>query len=227
MASRAVMINTGRVSPARRIADNTSRPDLRGKPRSSSTASCTRSASANSAARPSSTQSTVKPSCARPRRTLAPIITSSSASSTRKASRLLRLELERRRVHAVALPGGLGTVVENVAEMRIARRAQHLGAAHQMAGVHGGRDVFRRRRRVKARPSTAGVEFGFGVEEQGAATGAAIAPRFFLVPILAAERRLGAFLARDSVLLRREHGFPFGVALAYLVWHDSVSSGEY
>ena len=72
--------------------------------------------------------------------------------------------------------------------------------------------------------STTGIEFRFGVEEQGAATGAAITPRFFLVPILAAERRLGAFLARDAVLLRREHGFPFGVGLIYLVGHDSVSS---
>src|SRR3984893_1694437 len=223
MASRAVMISTGRVSPPRRIADSTSSPDLRGRPRSSSTASCTRSASANSAARPSSTQSTVKPSCDRPRRTLAPIIASSSASSTRNASLFLRLELERCRVHAEALSGGLRTVVKDMAEMRVTSRAQDLGAAHQMTVVLGGADVFGFRRRVKARPSATGVEFGFGVEEQRAAARAAIAPGFFVVPILAAEGRLGAFLAGDAILLRREDGFPFGVGLAYLVWHDSVS----
>src|ERR1019366_3929341 len=48
-------------------------------------------------------------------------------------------------------------------------------------------------------------------------------PGFFLVPVLTAERCLGAFLAGDPILLRREHGFPFGVGLAYLVCHDSVS----
>src|ERR1700680_22060 len=223
MASRAVMISTGRVSPPRRIADSTSSPDLRGRPRSSSPASCTRSASANSAARPSSTQSTVKPSCDRPRRTLAPIIASSSASSTRKASLFLRLELERCRVHAVALSGGLRTVVEDMTEMRVAGCAQDLGAAHQMAVVLCGANAFGRGRRVKARPSATGIEFGFGVEEERAAARAAIASGFFVVPILAAEGRLGAFLAGDAVLLRREDGFPFGVGLAYLIWHDSVS----
>src|SRR5450755_192639 len=107
------------------------------------------------------------PSCASPRRTLAPIIASSSASSTRKASLFLRLELERCGVHAIALSGRLGTIVENVAQMRVASGTQHLGAAHQVAVVILGADRFGAGRRVKARPSATRIELGFGVEKQG------------------------------------------------------------
>src|ERR1022692_1448922 len=217
------MMRTGRLSPPRRIADRTSSPVLRGRPRSSSTASCTRSASAISAARPSSTQSTVMSSCARPRRTLAPIITSSSASRTRKASLFLGVELERGRVHAIALPGRLRTVVEDVAEMRVAGRAQDFGTARQKAVVGLGADRFGAGGRVKARPSATGVELGFGIEEQGAAARAAIAAGLLVVPVLAAEGRLGTFLAGDPVLLGRQHGFPFGVGFVDLIWHDCVS----
>jgi hypothetical protein len=90
-----------------------------------------------------------------------------------------------------------------VAQMRVARSAQHLGASHQVAGVLGGAHVLGRSRSVEARPAATGVELGFGVEEQGSAAGAAIASRFVGVPILSAEGRLGAFLAGDAVLFRR------------------------
>ena len=51
------------------------------------------------------------------------------------------LQLERRRVHAVALVGRPRPVVEDVAEMGVAARAEHLGAAHAVGliglGAHG------------------------------------------------------------------------------------------
>src|SRR5918996_4796219 len=77
----------------------------------------------------------------------------------------LGLQLERRRVHAIALPGGLGAVGEHVAEMGIAPAAQHLGAHHEMAAVglvgHG----FLAQRREEARPAGAGIELGISIEQ--------------------------------------------------------------
>src|SRR5216684_7804616 len=49
--------------------------------------------------------------------------------------RLFRLQLQRRRVDAIAQAGGAGAVLEHVAEMAIALRAQHFGADHAVADV--------------------------------------------------------------------------------------------
>src|SRR6202035_2123848 len=46
---------------------------------------------------------------------------------------LLRLELQRRRVDAVAQAGGAGAILEHMAEMAVALRAQYLGADHAVA----------------------------------------------------------------------------------------------
>ena len=48
-------------------------------------------------------------------------------------SRLLLVELERRRVDAVAMPGRRGAVGEHVPEMAAAVRAHHLGTDHPVA----------------------------------------------------------------------------------------------
>src|SRR6202158_2739498 len=48
---------------------------------------------------------------------------------------LFRLQLQRRRIDAVAQAGGAGAVVEDVAEMAVALRAQNFGADHAVARV--------------------------------------------------------------------------------------------
>ena len=113
------------------------------------------------------------------------------------------LEIQRRRVHAVALLGRLGAVVEDVAQVRIALAAQHLHAPHAVAGVRLHPDVFRRYGRPEAGPSGARIVLGVRMEQRRAAADALVRAGFVIVPMFAGERRLGAFRARDRVLLGR------------------------
>src|SRR5438067_9981934 len=99
--------------------------------------------------------------------------------------------------------------------MRLAFRAHHLGAAHQPGVVGLGLDVLLLRRRVVRRPAGAGIELGVRAEELGAAAHAAVHALVVVVPVLAAERLLGALLARHVVLHRRELLAPLGVGFLH------------
>src|SRR5207302_4539237 len=57
---------------------------------------------------------------------------------------LAGLERERDAIHAVAQPGRLGPVLEDMPEMPAAASAMHLGAAHEKAAVGLGLDPFSR-----------------------------------------------------------------------------------
>src|SRR5512132_4331335 len=88
-----------------------------------------------------------------------------------------RLELERAGVDAEALPRRLRAVVEDVAEMAAAGRADDLLAHHPVALVDPHLDGVERRRLGEARPARAGVVLRLRPEELGAAAGAAVHPR--------------------------------------------------
>src|SRR5690348_9227093 len=98
--------------------------------------------------------------------------------------------------------------------MRVALGAHHFGAFHEEAVVVGGLDRVLVRRLIEARPAGARFEFGAGIEQRLAAADADIGTGRVRVPIFAGEGALGAFLARDAVLLGRELRLPFGVGLA-------------
>src|SRR6202140_4009305 len=87
---------------------------------------------------------------------------------------LFRLQLQRGRIDAVAQAGRAGTVLEDVAEMAVALRAQHFGADHAVADVALLVDMALRRRLGEARPAAAGIELGVGFEQRLSATGAGI-----------------------------------------------------
>src|SRR5437588_683216 len=93
---------------------------------------------------------------------------------------VLGLEVQGQRVDAVALAGRLRTVVEYVPQVRLARRAEDLGAAHEQAvvglGIH--RVVLGRRR--EAGPAGARVELGLRGEQLGAAGRAPIHARLLV-----------------------------------------------
>src|SRR5437764_7325744 len=125
---------------------------------------------------------------------------------------LAGLECERDAIHAVAQPGRLGPVLEDMPEMPAAASAMHLGAAHEKAAVGLGLDpVFEGR--PEARPSRAAVEFGSGVEQRLAAGGAVIDPGAVLLVERARPGALGAVLAQDPVLLGVQRATPFLVAV--------------
>jgi len=81
--SRAVRMSTGTASLRARRRARTSRPLLRGSPRSSTTAAKAPSSIARSAAAPSRTQSATKPCCRSPAWMASPSSASSSTTSTR------------------------------------------------------------------------------------------------------------------------------------------------
>ncbi len=68
---------------------------------------------------------------------------------------LLGVELQRAGVDAVALPGGVRPVVEDVAKMTAAALAQYLGTPHPEASVFAQLDILGDRRLVEARPARA------------------------------------------------------------------------
>src|SRR4029077_12100504 len=130
---------------------------------------------------------------------------------------LLRREVERRRVHAVAQPGGPGTIRKNVAQMRIAAGTARLGASHAITGVGMFADVLAVGGGKEARPSGSRIEFCFRAKEQCAAADAVVRPVIVLVPVLARESALGAAAAGDLILLRGQLLLPLGFGLGDLV----------
>src|SRR5215831_11085100 len=138
------------------------------------------------------------------------------------SGRVLGLKIHRNPVDAVPQMGGRRAVVEDMAEMTAAPAAVDFGAGHAVAPVDRGFDrTFRGI--VEARPAGAAVEFLLRHEQWlGAPRTYKGAVAFFVIE-RAASRRLGAVLAHDLVLLRREQPSPFlvgmgdGVALGF---HD-------
>src|SRR5258708_1619472 len=114
-------------------------------------------------------------------------------------------ELQRRRVHAVPQTCGRRTVVENVAEVRVAFPAQHFHALHPEAPVRMLPDVLLRDRRPEAGPAGAGFELLTRTEQGRATTHAAVQTLLVIFPVAAGEGTLGSGVSRHGEFLRREH----------------------
>src|SRR5207237_1624315 len=95
-----------------------------------------------------------------------------------------RIQVESQGVDAVALAGGTGTVVEDVAQVAATAPAGHLGAHHPVTGVAVELHVGRHRRLGEAGPARARFELARGVEEHGPAPGAAIGAVLLGVEVL-------------------------------------------
>src|SRR5215470_16969399 len=123
------------------------------------------------------------------------------------AARLLRLEVHRHAIDAVAQMGRRRPVLEHMAEMTATAAAMHLGANHAVARIRRG---FHRAglRIVEARPAGAALEFGFGNEQLLSAAGARECSGTLFIIERAAPRPFGAVLAHDVVLLRSEDFAP-------------------
>src|SRR5689334_17875966 len=102
-----------------------------------------------------------------------------------------RLQLQRRRVDAIAQAGRPRSVGEDMAEMAGAFRAQHLGADHAVGMVLLLVDMAIDGGRSEARPAATGIELGVGLEQCLAAAGADIGAGPSLVLVFAGERPLG------------------------------------
>src|SRR5579885_3627280 len=128
------------------------------------------------------------------------------------------LECQSRAVDAIARPGRLRAVGEDVAKMRLAFGAAHLGAAHEQGSVLVLAHRFPLRGRIEARPAGAGLVFRVGAEQRFAAADAAIHALPLLRVIRMAEGPLCAMLARHVVLLRRKLLPPLRLGFRHLIF---------
>src|SRR5580765_937191 len=125
-----------------------------------------------------------------------------------------RDEIERRRVHAIAQTGGARAVVEDVAQMAIAPRAEHLVANHAVGGVSGAGDILFGDGLPETRPAGAGLEFRFGVEQGRGAADASVDSIGMVRGVLSGEGPFGALSTGHFELLRRQLLPPFGVCFS-------------
>src|SRR5258708_39756457 len=93
-------------------------------------------------------------------------------------------------------------------QMRVALRAEHLGAAHSVSAIDARLHVRIVHRRPETGPTGAGIELGAGAEQFVIAADAAIGAVVVQVPVFAGEGGLGAALARDLILLRGQLPLP-------------------
>src|ERR1700730_13203519 len=82
---------------------------------------------------------------------------------------LLRDEAEGGGVHAVAQVRGRRSVLEDVAEVRVAAGAEHLGAGHEQGAVALGADALRGGGRPETGAAGARGQLGVGAEQRVAA----------------------------------------------------------
>jgi len=106
-------------------------------------------------------------------------------------ARLGWIQLQGRRVDAVAQAGGPRAVVEDVAQVAAAGRAHDLGPAHEERAVGLGVHRLGGRRLVERGPPGAGLELRVRVEQLRPAPRTPVRAGPMLVPQLPAERPLG------------------------------------
>src|SRR6266481_8266209 len=122
------------------------------------------------------------------------------------------VEHQRKAVHAVAQAGRLRSVVENVTEMAAAAAAMNFGPQHPQGPVFGLADRVLERL-IKTRPAGAALEFRLRSEQRQVAAGAGEDALAMLPEQRARSRTLGALLAQDVLLLRRQLRAPFRIGL--------------
>src|SRR5229473_4501410 len=122
------------------------------------------------------------------------------------------MEYQRKAIHAVAQAGRLRPIVEDVTEMAAAAAAVNFGPQYPESPVFGLADGVLQRL-VKTRPAGTALEFRFRGEQRQVAAGTGEDALAMLLEQRARSRPLGAFLARDLILLRRQLRAPFRIGL--------------
>src|SRR5882724_2058078 len=129
-----------------------------------------------------------------------------------------RNEPQRGGVYAVALAGWSGTVIKDMAEMRIACFATNLGAFHSEGRILLFGYLFWRNGLGETGPACAAVEFIKGTKQRFARDNIDINAGLVIVPVSIVKRGLGAALPGDVILIFGQLAFQLGVAGNWLVW---------
>src|ERR1700730_3507947 len=117
--------------------------------------------------------------------------------------------------HALARAGRLRSIVEDVADMAAAATAVNFGPQHPESAVFGLADGVIERL-VKTRPAGAALEFRLRREQRQVAAGAGEYALAVLLEQRARSWPLGALLAQNLILLRRQLRAPFRIGLVDL-----------
>ena len=132
---------------------------------------------------------------------------------------LFRREIQRSRVNAVPQTGRLGTVLKDVAQVRVALTAKHLGAPHSVALIRFRLDIFRDSRLPKTRPPGSRVKFRFRTEQVVPTTDAPVDSLLMVIAVLPGKGPFGGLFSGNLKLFRRQLLFPLRIAPAYFVRH--------
>src|SRR5579863_2145914 len=124
-------------------------------------------------------------------------------------------EAQRGRIHAVAKPGRFRTVVENVAEMRVAFGAGNRNPLHADRGVADLAYIFLGQRHPETGPARPRIKLRRRTEERVVAADTAIEAFIVQVPIFPAVSKLGICVTRDPKRSWRKLLAPFLVGLYY------------
>src|ERR1019366_2336695 len=136
-----------------------------------------------------------------------------------------RMKYQRKAVHAVAQAGRLRPIVEHVTEMAAATAAVNFAPQHPQGAVFGLADGVLERL-IKTRPAGAALEFRLRGEQRQVAAGAGEDALAMLLEQRARSRALGAFLAQDFILLRRQLRAPLRVGLFDLEFLRGLGRGS-
>src|SRR4030081_353828 len=135
------------------------------------------------------------------------------------------MEDQRKAVHAVAQAGRLRPIVKDVTEMAAAAAAVNFSPQHPKGAVLGLADGIVERL-IKTRPAGAALEFRLRGEQRQVAAGAGEDALAMLLEQRARTRALGALLAQDFILLRRQLRAPFRIGLFDLEFLPSACRGD-
>ena len=109
-----------------------------------------------------------------------------------------------------------------MAEVSAAGTALHFGAAHAVAAIFFGVDVFGLDWLIKARPSGARFELGVRVEQLIPARHALVHALFFRHGVFSGEWPLRSFFPTDVKLFGSQFLFPFFIRLNHFVFHTVI-----
>src|SRR5581483_234678 len=135
------------------------------------------------------------------------------------------LQVQRRRIHAIAQASRRRAILEHVPKVGITSRATRFRTNHPVTAIGELRNRTWIDWLVEAWPASARIEFGIGVKQRLPATDTRVNTLLFGIPVFAGKRRLGSCVPGHVILLLGQLLLPVFIALdhffAYFFSHKS------
>lgn len=122
-----------------------------------------------------------------------------------------RFEFEGNAIQAITQPGRRRSVIEHVAEVRSAARAEDFFAIHPEAVIRRGHDISRNERFAETGPTRSGFKFSIAGEERRTAADATKNAAAMLEQKHGGAGKLGHFASQNCKLNRAQLLLPVGI----------------